>query len=303
MPAASAPSARAATRPRLHRLRLRHLVLHDDDHDRPGLRPRRLGALLLGDGPGAWLDRGRPVRRRRRDRPPRHPAPGRRRRPRGRAAAEGKSLPDWLGRRAAADGRRRLRRRARWRAVCMSCPSSSATAPPSPTRSARAVIAGLGMERDIDEPRVALRRRPLRPRLRPAPDRRGPGRAAAPRSRRSRSAAAPAVTPLIRQLLADATGLPVLATGRRRAGPARLGDPRRRRRRRLSGHPDRDGRDVVGRKHVHSRRRRHTPHPRRAVQGLPPPPGHLPPGAGQLTRGPGKAPASSALRLSDGRWS
>ena len=63
---------RRAGRPGAHHgLRLRDLVVHDDDYPPPGPGPRGLGPLLLCNGPRHVAERGRPVRRGRCHRPAR----------------------------------------------------------------------------------------------------------------------------------------------------------------------------------------------------------------------------------------
>ena len=151
---------------------------------RAGLRARRLGPLLLGHDAGRLAQRGRPVRRRRRHRPAcRASIP---------AAAEAATLaaeagarrcPTWLAERAGAGGTLRGRRASPDGLHVV--PEFLGNRAPFADPHARAVIAGLGMERGPRQPRRALRRRPLRPRLRPAPDHRDPGRGTARPSRRS----------------------------------------------------------------------------------------------------------------------
>ena len=186
--------ARRRSDVRSHGLCLRHLGLHDDDHRRPGLRAGRLGALLLGDGPGRLAERGRPVGRRRRDRPSRRLPPGVARGRRARRGRRHSRSPEWLADRAAGV-RRPVRGGRRSPDGLHVVPEFLGNRAPFADPHARAVIAGLGMERDLDIAGGALRRRPLRPRLRPAPDRRDPSCEAARRSTPSPSAAAPAAIP------------------------------------------------------------------------------------------------------------
>ena len=129
------------------------------------------------------------------------------------------------------------------------------------------------MERDVELAGRPLRRRPLRPRLRPAPDHRDPGlerraRRGDRHQRRRRPPSAGPPAPRRRDRPPDPRD------PRRGAGPARLRDPRRGRGRGLSRHPRRHDRHVLGRKHLPSGGGRGPEHPRPPLRRISPAPGH-----------------------------
>ena len=131
------------------------------------------------------------------------------------------SLPDWLAGQALAAVAAPLRGDRDWRRGSTSCRNSSATARPSPIPHARAVIAGLGMDA---RRRLASSRSMSRGSAASAT---GCGRSSRPRPRAAHPSRPIVISggagrhPLVRQLLADSAGLPVVAT--RAAEPVLLG--------------------------------------------------------------------------------